>query len=328
MTSLDPWRDENRESVWTTHELHAAGWTRRALNRAVADGVLTRVRQGRFVAAGAHDDIVAAARLGGRLDCVTLLALRGVFVHHHSHRHVQQDPLASRRPPAPRDVIYHWRLSSASRDRAAVDVVEALAQAIRCQPPRSAVATLDNAWHLGLVDEADIGEVFARVPLASTPFAHCWIACRSGDRIAGRLFLRQLGCRIELQVEIDGVGRVDLLVDGWLIVECDSEQFHSGWHVHKKDRRRDMAALERGYATLRLLAEDILYHPDRVRAALERILGHGAPGRTPEFRTLQHRDPLVGRRPGRSVRSFARPARRRGPPRPHRRGGTGGGRNS
>jgi len=74
------------------------------------------------------------------------------------------------------------------------------------------------------------------------------------------------------------VGRVDLLVDGWLIVECDSEQFHGTWTVHKKDRRRDMAALDRGYATLRLLAEDILYRPDRVRAALERILAHGAPG--------------------------------------------------
>jgi len=279
MTSLDPWRDENRESVWTTHELHAAGWTRRALNRAVADGVLTRVRQGRFVAAGAHDDIVAAARLGGRLGCVTLLALRGVFVHHHSHRHVQQDPLASRRPPAPRDVIYHWRPSSAPRDRAAVDVVEALAQATRCQPPRSAVATLDNAWHLGLVDEADVGEVFARVP-------HRFHALRplldsraeAGTESLVRLLLRQLGCRVELQVRIGGVGRVDLLVDGWLIVECDSERFHSTWLVHKKDRRRDMEALERGYATLRLLAEDILYRPDRVRAALGRILAHGAPG--------------------------------------------------
>ncbi|MDQ1177078.1 type IV toxin-antitoxin system AbiEi family antitoxin domain-containing protein [Microbacterium sp. 20-116] len=291
MTSLVPLSEENQETVWTTRELLAAGWSRRALARAVADGSLARVRQGRFVAAGTHGDIVAAARLGGRLDCISLLAMRGVFVHHHSHRHVQQDPLASRRPPAPRDVVYHWRASSAPRDRAAVDVVEALAQAIRCQPPRSAVATLDNAWHLGLVDEADIAEVFARVPhrfRALRPLLDS--RAEAGTESLVRLLLRQLGCRVELQVRIDGVGRVDLLVDGWLIVECDSEQFHGSWPVHKKDRRRDMAALERGYATLRLLAEDILYHPDRVRAALERILLHGAPGRTPESSTPQRRD--------------------------------------
>ena len=39
-----------------------------------------------------------------------------------------------------------------------------------------------------------------------------------------------------------------------------------------------MAALERGYVTLRLLAEDILYRPDRIRAALQRLLTHRAPG--------------------------------------------------
>ncbi|WZH37246.1 MAG: hypothetical protein PIR02_00985 [Microbacterium enclense] len=280
MASLALLSEENREAVWTTRELHAAGWSRRSLARAVADGTLIRVRQGRFVAADAHDDIVTAGRVGGRLDCVSLLALRGVFVHHHTDRHVQQNPLASRRPPTPRGVVYHWRASSASHDRLGVDVVEALAQAIRCQPPRSAVATLDSAWHLGLIDEAGIGDVFARVPRRFQVLRRLVDPrAEAGTESLVRLLLRQLGCRIELQVRIDGVGRVDLLVDGWLIVECDSERFHGTWRVHKKDRRRDMAALERGYATLRLLAEDILYRPDRVRTALERILVHGAPGR-------------------------------------------------
>lgn len=279
MASADLRPDDDHEVVWATRDLHAAGWSRRALARAVADGTLVRVRQGRFVVAGTPADMVAAARLGGRLDCISLLALYGVFVHHHTDRHVQQDPRASRRPPAPAGVAYHWRRTAAPRDRSVVDVVEALAQATRCQPPRSAVATLDSAWHLGLVDETDIDEVFARVPrrfqvlrVLVDPRAE------AGTETLVRLLLRHLGCRVEVQVRIDGVGRVDLLVNGWLIVECDSAQFHGTWHVHKNDRRRDMAALERGYATLRLLAEDILYRADRVRAALQRVLAHGAPG--------------------------------------------------
>jgi hypothetical protein len=41
-----------------------------------------------------------------------------------------------------------------------------------------------------------------------------------------RLLLRALGHRAEVQVRIAGVGRVDLVVDGWLIVECDSRAYH------------------------------------------------------------------------------------------------------
>ncbi|MEZ3156062.1 hypothetical protein AB1K56_03955 [Microbacterium sp. BWR-S6Y] len=280
MAFVDLGHHQNHEMVWATRELHAAGWSRRSLARAVADGTLTRVRQGRFVAAHTHDDVAAAARVGGRLDCISLLALRGVFVHYHADRHVQQDRLASRRPAAPRGVVYHWRPSSAARNRLTVDVVEALAQAIRCRPPRSAVATLDSAWHLGLVDEVGIGEAFARLPRRFQVLRRLVDPrAEAGTESLARLLLRQLGCRVELQVRIDGVGRVDLLVDGWLIVECDSEQFHGTWDAHKNDRRRDMAALERGYTTLRLLAEDILYHPDRVQTALERILAHGQRGR-------------------------------------------------
>lgn len=280
MASLPPPSGENRDVVWTTRELHAAGWSRRALARAVIDGTIRRVRQGRFVAADTHDDVAAAARVGGRLDCISLLALRGVFVHRHAEHHVQQDRSASRRPPAPDGVVYHWRSSSAPRDCPTVGLVEALAQAIRCQPPRSAIATLDSAWHLGLVDEADIAKIFARVPRRFRVLRRLLDPrAEAGTESLVRLLLRHLGCDVELQVRIDGVGRVDLLVNGWLIVECDSERFHGTWHAHKSDRRRDMAALERGYATLRLVAEDILYRPDRVRTALERILAHGVPGR-------------------------------------------------
>lgn len=279
MASILSRLEQPRPVVWTTHALRGEGLSRRALARAVEDGNLLRVRQGKFLVAGAHPDVVEAARGGGRLDCVSLLALLGVFVHHRSGLHVQQDPLASRRPVAPHDVRYHWRPSASPRDSAVVDVVEALARAVRCQAPRSAVATLDSAWHLGLVDEAGIGEVFARLPERYRVLRGLLDRrSEAGTETLVRLLLRSLGCRVDLQVRIDGVGRVDLLVDGWLIVECDSAQFHGTWEVHKNDRRRDLAALERGYTTIRLLAEDVLYHPERVRSALERILVGGAPG--------------------------------------------------
>lgn len=256
--------------------LRSVGMSRRSIDAAVRTGALQRVRRGLFVSAGSHPEVVHASRLGGRLDCVSLLRALGIFVHHRSGLHVQQESHASRRPTAPKGVHYHWRPSTAPRESAVTDLLEALAQAVRCQPPRSAVATLDSAWHQGRVHERDIADVFARLP-------HRFQVLRglldprseSGTESLVRLILRSIGCHFELQVSIDGVGRVDLLVDGWLIVECDSEQFHGDWQAHKRDRRRDLAALERGFVTVRLLAEDVLFHPERVRASLERLVRRG-----------------------------------------------------
>ena len=70
-----------------------------------------------------------------------------------------------------------------------------------------------------------------------------------------RLILRSIGCVFDVQVVIAGVGRVDFVVNGWLIIECDSEEHHSSWADQKRDRRRDQAAAARGYATYRPIAE-------------------------------------------------------------------------
>jgi very-short-patch-repair endonuclease len=77
-----------------------------------------------------------------------------------------------------------------------------------------------------------------------------------------------LGFSVEVQVVIRGVGRIDLVLDGWLAVECDSEAFHSGWESQKRDRRRDAALAARGLVSYRPIAEDIMYDPDSVIDAL------------------------------------------------------------
>lgn len=87
-----------------------------------------------------------------------------------------------------------------------------------------------------------------------------------------RLILRSLNCAIEVQVDIDGVGRVDFLIDGWLIIECDSRAFHSDWAAQRRDRRRDQAAAARGYVTFRPIAEDVMGAPDKVRDAIAGLL--------------------------------------------------------
>ncbi|WEK61597.1 MAG: hypothetical protein P0Y60_02190 [Candidatus Microbacterium colombiense] len=87
-----------------------------------------------------------------------------------------------------------------------------------------------------------------------------------------RLLLRSLGVDFETQVQLPGVGRVDFLVDGWLIIECDSREFHEGWGKQVEDRRRDIAAARLGYVTIRPLATEILRDDSTVRDMLQGVI--------------------------------------------------------
>ena len=153
-----------------------------------------------------------------------------------------------------------------------VSIIDAVAQATSCQSPRAAIATLDSALHKGVVDVDDLDEIFAHVPPRRRVLRGLIDGrAESGPETLLRLMALSLGFTVEVQVRIPGVGRVDLILDGWLVVECDSEEFHSGWLSQKRDRRRDLLLAARGYASLRPIAEDILWHPELVADALRSL---------------------------------------------------------
>ncbi len=257
----------------TRDDLLERGLRSQQITSAVSDGSIVRARRGRYLPGDCHPAAVASIAAGGRLDCVTLLGLLGVFVEKGDGLHIQVEPDATRLPDGHSGMIRHWRPTSAPTAATVTPIVEALAQAVRCQTPRAAIATLDSAWHHRVVDETEIAQVFALLPRRYRRLRHLLDPrAESGTETFVRLMLRSLGCDFDLQVDIDGVGFVDLLVGGWLIVECDSERFHGDWEAHKRDRRRDAAAAALGYMTLRFLAEDILFHPDRVMATLRAVL--------------------------------------------------------
>ncbi|QAY60576.1 DUF559 domain-containing protein [Microbacterium protaetiae] len=241
----------------------------------VANGELIRLRNGRYVKTGMSVDLVRAGRLGARLDCISLLRAIGIFVHTHDRLHVQVEHGSTRLPAPDESVVRHWRRSSRDRGHLTADVVEALAQSFRCQSLREAIATLDSAWHHGVVDEEKVKRVFDLLPRRYRRLrALLDRRAESGPESLMRLMLRGLGCHVDVQVEIRGVGRVDFVVDGWLIVECDSKKYHEGWDNEKRDRRRDFAAAAQGYVTIRPIAEDILYNPEKVLAMLKQVLAH------------------------------------------------------
>ena len=117
----------------------------------------------------------------------------------------------------------HWHPLRDTPSAGCVSVVDALIHAVRCQSPRHAIATLDSAIHHGLIGIERLPEVFAALPRRFQVLRGFLDArAQSGPETLVRLMALSLGFRVDLQVEFDGVGFVDLVLDGWLVVECDS----------------------------------------------------------------------------------------------------------
>jgi hypothetical protein len=148
------------EPVATRAQLLAGGATPRGLTAAVRADRLIRVREGYYAVPGTDPFLLQAVRIGGRLGCVSALQARRVWVAPHLFPHVALDPKASRlrsprdrfrrlRPETLDGCELHWRASVETGQQSVhtTGIVDALLQAVRCQPKELAVASLDSALH-------------------------------------------------------------------------------------------------------------------------------------------------------------------------------------
>jgi hypothetical protein len=275
--------------MWDVHrtraDLFADGLSGRQITAAVEAGELIRARRDRYLPPDAPDEVVRAVRVGGRLTCLSLLRLHEVFVLTNSRLHVQLAPRMSRmRSPHDRahrldlaklhGTRLHWLAPREDAGAATcASLVVALAHAVLCQAPRAAIASIDSALNKGLIQTEEVATVFELLP-AKYGVLRSLIDGRaqSGPETLVGLMLLGLGCEVDLQVEFDGVGFVDIVADCWLVVECDSKQHHADWDQQVKDYTRDLRLAQRGFAVLRLTAKDIMERPEEVLSALRGLV--------------------------------------------------------
>lgn len=261
-------------TVFSRAELLQGGGAGDEITRAVKAGLLLRLRRDHYAYPDVDPDVAEAVRIGGRLTCVTLLKKLGVFVLRSAGLHMHLAPHMSRiRAPKSSSTVLHWsRRTRQGRARHAVALRDAVLQSILCQEPRAVIATLDSVLHLRLATRAQLDELFMTLPARFQVLLNLVDgSAESGPETYMRLILRTLGLRYETQVLIPGVGRVDFLVEGWLIIECDSREYHEGWDKQVEDRTRDIAAAQLGYTSVRPIASDILFDSATVRRQIEEI---------------------------------------------------------
>ena len=72
--------------------------------------------------------------------------------------------------------------------------------------------------------------------------------------------LEAAGLSFEDGVEIEGVGEVDLVVEGWVVVELDGYTYHCDKYQFGLDRWRDRRLVARGFLPLRFTRKDVYAH--------------------------------------------------------------------
>lgn len=253
---------------------------RAAVQRGLADGTVA-VHPGPVVALpGTPVALVHAVALRGVLCDLSAALYWGIAVLEPPRLTAVAVQASRRRLPGTEPV--RRRLSAQDVDEAA-PVTRPLRTVLDCMRHlafRSAMVVANSATELRLVTPDDLvaGARHMRGPGTgrARAVARCVEPrCESPVETLLYLLLRELGVAFQLQVDIAGVGRVDALVGGWLVVEADGYAFHRSRQDYREDRRRANRLAAGGYVLVRLTYEDLVFERARTARLLHDVLSAG-----------------------------------------------------
>lgn len=281
-----------------TTDLTARGHSPRTIGRAIERGTLLRVCRGWVATSMASQLSIIAIAQGGKLTGTSALASRGTWSGEDRRIHIQvpvngHGPAKRLTTPirvfvrpkyAPGQVVRHWA-PERHHDRAEppwrVSVIDALVEVAKDSTSEQFIACVDSALHNRTLSRAGLPTLFSLLPLRFRPLQHELDgSAESGLESICRVLLRPLVRSIETQVRIPGIargggdGRVDLLIDGWLVIELDGDEYHDP----KVDRGRNATLVRLGYRIHRFGYDQIINQWPEVEATILELLRYPPPG--------------------------------------------------
>lgn len=244
----------------------AAGISSFQLNAALANGTIARVARGVYAIPGADPQLVAIRSLPAEPACVSAAHFGGLWV--------------LEVPKQPHVALPHSRSYPGfvcHRSAAPPTLLDTVVQGLRCLPELEGLALAESAVVLKglplsalrqrLSGRSDARE--RRIAAEIVPQSQSVIECMA------RFLLRRAGFHVESQVNIPGMGHLDLMVDGRLGVETDGAGFHMDRASFEEDRRRWNVTVRLGVPTLVVTYPLLKYRPQEfiamVREALNRL---------------------------------------------------------
>ncbi|WP_168197138.1 endonuclease domain-containing protein [Agromyces laixinhei] len=266
------------DGIATRDQLVAAGVRGPEISFSVRAGEVRRIRRAHYAVPTAPAAAVAAVRLGGRLGCTTAARSYGLWDDADGTVHVSlpanaarlrtnrvlvpcDEPLTADRSTI--ELTLHWSdvavsLRAPAESSWRVPLERSLGQVARCQARVDVIAAFES-----VVQTKQLSLEAAQQLLdATAPERLAGIVLHGVDGSGAETLLaetfRALGIRFAQQVPFDGVGFVDFLVEGRLIVEVDGYRHHRNRVAFRRDRGRDAVMLGRGVPTLRIPAQQVI----------------------------------------------------------------------
>ena len=261
--------------VALTRALLARGAGESAIRSAVRGGAVVRLERGLLALPGADPELVAAKRSRALLTCISaaprfqLWTLRPATQPHYWHSNGRRTHSC---------VSHRMTLTQPGVPGAVAALPDVLLHALLCLPPLESLVMVESAYNRGDIDLTFLLQhlVGNRCGKARDVVAQVERGADSLLETLARVLFREAGISTETQVWIDGIGRVDFLLEGFLIVEIDGLAFHLESRQFKKDRRRDNSAVVRGLPVLRFFYDDVVYSPEAVLAQVREVLVRGS----------------------------------------------------
>ena len=220
---------------------------------------------------------MAAVECGGRIDCVTALRARKIWVGERTGGlHVRMPShggrAAQRLSSLRRRVTAHWLRPRKDDSKLYVSTFDALRQAMDCLPRDDLIAAIESAVHLGEISTADALELIVSAPKRLRKVLHevdTEFRAQSGLETKVRLRFTRLGYRVEPQAYVPGVGHVDNLIEGIVALETNGRD-HEG--SRSNDYYRDLGTAAWGIRVI--IADPALLndHWDVIQHVVERVI--------------------------------------------------------
>jgi very-short-patch-repair endonuclease len=286
-------------------QLAELGLARYRVDRALREGTVCAVRPGWVATPEANQLAIIAVLRGARLTGATALRSYDIWAGDDRRLHLQVPPnahrvpqnpltpLANFSPPkfTPRGVVTHWapavetiRPGSSARAISPqetpsstapawrVSTVDAIIQFARTEPDEQIAAALESAVHNQRLSRSAVALLLTRLPRHQRRLmARLNFLGESGMETIVRMRLELLGLRLQQQVRI-GSDRVDIVIDGWLIIELDGDEWHDPVH----DRIRTNRLIRAGYRMLRFGYEEVFNRWDETVATILEMLNRAA----------------------------------------------------
>jgi very-short-patch-repair endonuclease len=248
-------------SVARTSTLLQAGFTDRDIRNAVAAGEIRRLRHGVVALPDAAPDLTGAVLANGLLTCASAAVHRQLWVLHEP-----QSLHLLCRHGGPKDAVVHREtLVPPDGTKPLASTTDVLIHCLRCLPAVEAAVMVESAARQGVTT---LGYLRERLPGRRNGAARRVLDLVDGTadsaiEVVARILFRSEGIHTETQVELPGIGIVDFLLEGFLIVEVDGGSHLEPRQV-KKDRVRNNASTLTGYSVLRYGYAEVVYNPQRI----------------------------------------------------------------